>query len=73
MTALVLLGGLLVFLLLGVPVAMSLGLSSAIVMVLMTDQSMMSLALKFAHTMKVAKIAVTSMIIKYSRPLEVLF
>jgi C4-dicarboxylate transporter, DctM subunit len=53
MTALVLLGGLLVFLLLGVPVAMSLGLSSAIVMVLMTDQSMMSLALKFAHTMKV--------------------
>ena len=53
MTALVLLGGLLVFLLLGVPVAMALGLSSAIVMVLMTDQSMMSLALKFAHTMKV--------------------
>ena len=53
MTALVLLGGLLVFLLLGVPVAMSLGLSSAIVMVLMTDQSMISLALKFAHTMKV--------------------
>jgi C4-dicarboxylate transporter DctM subunit len=53
MTALVLLGGLFVFLMLGVPVAMSLGLSSAIVMVLMTDQSMMSLALKFAHTMKV--------------------
>lgn len=53
MTALVLLVGLLVFLLLGVPVAMSLGLSSAIVMVFMTDQTMMSLALKFAHAMKV--------------------
>ena len=53
MTALVLIGGLFIFLLAGVPVAMSLGLSSAIVMVLMTDQSMMSLALKFAHTMKV--------------------
>jgi C4-dicarboxylate transporter DctM subunit len=53
MTALVLLVGLLIFLLLGVPVAMSLGLSSAIVMVFMTDQTMMSLALKFAHTMKV--------------------
>ena len=53
MTTLVLLGSLLVFLILGVPIAMSLGLSSAIVMVFMTDQSMMSLALKFAHTMKV--------------------
>ena len=53
MTAFVLLVGLLALLLIGVPVAMALGLSSAIVMVFMTDQSMMSLALKFAHTMKV--------------------
>jgi C4-dicarboxylate transporter DctM subunit len=53
MNVLVLFGGLLVFLSLRVPVAMALGLSSAIVMVFMTDQSMMSLALKFAHTMKV--------------------
>lgn len=53
MTAFVLFTGLLVFLLLGVPVAMALGLSSAIVMIFMTDQTMMSLALKFAHTMKV--------------------
>jgi C4-dicarboxylate transporter, DctM subunit len=40
-------------LLLGVPVAMSLGLASAVTLILFTDQSLLSLAQKFFHTMHI--------------------
>ncbi len=53
MTALFLLGALFVLLLMGVPVAISLGLASVTTMLLFGDQSLLSLSQKFFHTMQV--------------------
>lgn len=53
MSALILLGLLLLFIFLGVPIAMAMGLASIIVLSAFSDQSMMALSIKFAHTMKV--------------------
>lgn len=53
MTALFLLVALFVFLLLGVPVAVSLGLASLTTMLLFADQSLLSLSQKFFHTTQV--------------------
>ncbi len=53
MSMLVLFGVLFIALLLGVPVSMSLGLASAVTLVFFTDQSLLSLAQKFFHTMHI--------------------
>lgn len=53
MTALFLLAALFVFLFIGVPVAISLGLASVTTMLLFGDQSLLSNAQKFFHTMQV--------------------
>lgn len=53
MSAFVIIALLLLFIAMGLPVAISMGLSSLIVLLAFTDQSMMTLAIKFAHTMKV--------------------
>ncbi len=53
MTALFLLGALFILLLMGVPVAISLGLASVTTMLLFGDQSLLSLSQKFFHTMQV--------------------
>ncbi len=53
MIALFLLGALFVLLLMGVPVAISLGLASVTTMLLFGDQSLLSLSQKFFHTMQV--------------------
>ena len=51
MTVLVLLVALFLFLLIGVPVAVSLGLASILTMLLFGDQSLVSLSQKFFHIM----------------------
>ena len=53
MSALFLLLALFVFLLLGVPIAVSLGLASIITMLLFGDQSLLSMSQKFFSTMQV--------------------
>ena len=53
MTALFLLASLFVFLFIGTPVAVSLGLASILTMLLFGDQSLLSSAQKFFHTMQV--------------------
>lgn len=53
MTALFLLGVLFVFLFIGVPVAVSLGLASVLTMLFFGDQTLLSSAQKFFHTMQV--------------------
>ena len=53
MIALFLLGALFVLLLMGVPVAISLGLASVTTMLLFGDQSLLSLSQKFFHTTQV--------------------
>lgn len=53
MTALFLLAALFVLLFIGVPVAVSLGLASVLTMLLFGDQSLLSMAQKFFHTMHV--------------------
>lgn len=53
MTALFLLAALFVFLFVGVPVAVSLGLASVLTMLLFGDQTLLSSAQKFFHTMQV--------------------
>ncbi len=53
MVTLFLLGALFVLLLMGVPVAISLGLASVTTMLLFGDQSLLSLSQKFFHTMQV--------------------
>lgn len=53
MSVLVLFGVLFLALLIGVPVSMSLGLASVATLVFFTDQSLLSLAQKFFHTMHI--------------------
>ncbi len=53
MTALFLLAALFIFLFIGVPVAVSLGLASVLTMLLFGDQSLLSLSQKFFHTTQV--------------------
>ena len=53
MTAAFLLGALFFLLIIGVPVAVSLGLASILTMLLFGDQSLLSNAQKFFHTMHV--------------------
>jgi C4-dicarboxylate transporter DctM subunit len=53
MTALFLLGALFLLLFIGVPIAISLGLASILTMLLFGDQSLLSSAQKFFHTMQI--------------------
>ena len=53
MTALFLLAALFVFLFVGVPVAISLGLASVLTMLFFGDQSLLSMSQKFFHAMQV--------------------
>lgn len=53
MTAFILIGLLLLLIFMGLPVAISMGLSSIVVLLMFADQSLMSPAIKFAHAMKV--------------------
>ncbi|WP_417317764.1 TRAP transporter large permease [Emcibacter sp.] len=53
MSAFILIGLLLLLIAMGLPVAIAMGLSSIFVLLTFADQSLMSLAIKFAHAMKV--------------------